>query len=483
MSLLTALALTLTLQGQAADLTKLPELVQSKHSIALHGSPLAYTATTGTLPIRDNDGNEEIRMFYAGYTKDGADPDTRPIVFAFNGGPGSATLWLHMGVLGPKRAKLNDDGSLPPAPYRLVENQETWLGAADVVCIDAPGAGFSRLSKPEAAKKYYSVRGDAQAFTEFIRMYLNRNKRWRSPIYLAGESYGGMRIGVLSKTLLDNGIALNGVVIISGTLNFGNLDNSKGNDQPAICFLPTFFCTAYYHKRLSARLQGDFKKGLAEVQAFAEGEYASALQKGDALTDAQKEHIAAKVAEYTGLSKTFVLRCHLRVSDGHFYKELLRDQGKTIGRLDGRLTGTDATEVGEYPETDPSSDAITPPIVSCLYDYYSRELGYLTDQKYHVYKPGGGWEFGEGVADTSEDFRACLSANPHMKVLICCGYTDMACTFSGIKYTMDHMDMPTASRKNIEYAYYMAGHMMYIDTPSRVKMGRDVESFIKRTGG
>jgi carboxypeptidase C (cathepsin A) len=479
MSLLAAVVVSLAFQ-QAPDLTKLPEFVQSKRSIDYHGSRLSYTATTGTLPIRDNDQNEEVRMFYAAYTKDGTDPTSRPIVFAFNGGPGSATLWLHMGSFGPRRAELNPDGSMPAAPFKLVDNQETWLNSADIVFIDAPGAGFSRLSKPDAAKKYYNVRGDAQAFTEFIRMYLNRNKRWQSPLFLAGESYGGMRIGVLSKTLLDNGIALNGVIIISGTLNFASLDAARGNDLPYITYLPTYFATAYYHKKLSPRLMGDFNKSLAEVEAFANGEYAAALHRGDALSQAEKENIAGKVAEYAGLSKEFVMNCHLRVSDGRFYKELLRKEGKTVGRLDGRLTGTDALEIGDSPETDPSSDAITPAIVSCLNDYYSRELGYVTDQKYFVYKPGGGWEFGGGIPDTSEDFRACLAQNPHMKVMICCGYTDMACTYSGIRYTMDHSDLPAAARNAIEWQYYMAGHMMYIDTPSRIKMAKDAESFIKR---
>jgi len=477
------LSLAFAQPGGQGDLKQLPELVQSKHSITLAGAPLAYTATTGTLPIRNREGEDEIKMFYAAYTKDGAETDTRPIVFAFNGGPGSASLWLHMGCLGPRRALLNPDGSLPPAPYRLVDNQETWLDNADVVMIDAPGTGFSRLTKPEYGKKYYSVRGDAQAFAEFVRMYLTRNKRWRSPLFIAGESYGGMRVGVLSKTLLDNGIGLNGVVVISGTMNFGNLDGARGNDLPYYTFLPTFCATAYYHKKLSARLMKDFAKTMAEVEDFDRGEYTLALAKGDALTAAEKDHIAARVAEYTGLSKTFVVRCHLRVNEGRFFKELLRDEGKTVGRLDGRITGTDANDAGEGPETDPSSDAITPPIVSCLYDYYSRELNYQTDQQYFTYKPDGDWDFGQGVPDTSEDFRACLAANPHMKVMVCCGYTDMACPYFGIHYTFDHMDMPAAARAGIEWQYYMAGHMMYIDTPSRVKMHRDVGAFIRRASG
>jgi len=481
MNLFAALTLPLLIAApqDKADLNKLPEYVQTKHSIQLGSGSLSYTATAGTLPIRNNQGEEEIRMFYAGYTKENAGAD-RPIIFAFNGGPGSASLWLHMGALGPKRAALNGDGSLPAAPYKLVDNKETWCEWADVVMVDAPGCGYSRLTKPEFGKKYYSVRGDAQAFSEFIRMYLTRNKRWSSPLFIAGESYGGMRVGILSKTLLDNGIGLAGAIIVSGTLNFGNLDAGRGNDLPYITYLPTYCATAYYHKKLSPRLMKDFKKSMAEAEAFASGEYAAALTKGDALTDVEKDKMAAKVAEYTGVSKTFVLRSHLRISDYRYYKELLRDEGKKIGRLDSRLTGTDANESGEGPETDPSSDAITPPIVSSLYNYLSTDLNYQTDVKYFPYKPDGGWEFGGGYADTSEDFRACLAANPHMKVMICCGYTDLACPYYAIQYTINHMDLPKAARSNIEWTYYMAGHMMYIDTASREKLHSDVGAFIKR---
>ncbi len=442
----------------------------------LHGKTFAYTAIANRAQIRNQDDVSEGEMFYVAYTKDGASPSTRPILFGFNGGPGSASLWLHLGTFGPRRVELTDKGELPKPPFKLVDNQETWIENADVVMVDAPGTGLSRVPEANAAK-FYGQQSDLRAFSEFIKGYLVRTNRMTSPVYVAGESYGGFRVAGLSSLLLNQGVALSGIISISGTMNFSTLDAGKGNDLPYITFLPTFAATAFYHHKLNARLSKSFEATIAEAEKFAMGEYATALLKGTSMSEDEEAKIARRYAELTGLSEKFVRQCRLRVSDGRFYKELLRDEGKTIGRLDGRLTGTDIDDAGSGPEDDPSGWN-GPAFNAMINEYLRNELKLQTDDKYRMWG-GGNFPFPEGqYADTSENLRQAMSQNPHLKVLFCCGYYDMACPYFGMQYNVNHMGLRREQLKNLQWTYYQAGHMMYIDKSCREKLKADVDAFI-----
>lgn len=485
--LLSSLALAAAAVAQTAPATppKTPDNqidpVVTQHTINFHGSPLAYTATAGTLPIRNDDGEVEGRIFFVAYTKETSDPSTRPVTFAYNGGPGSSSMWLHLGSLGPRRVVLEKDGSIPKPPFKLADNQETWLDKTDVVMVDAMGTGYSRVEKPEYGKKFYGMRGDIAAFGEFVRAYLAKYHRFSSPIFLAGESYGGIRTAGLSNYLLDKGIALNGAIIISGVTNYGTLDAGRGNDVPYIGNLPSMAATAWYHKKLGTKYP-NLENLLREVEAFADGEYAQALLDGSSLSPAKLKSVAGKLAGYTGLSERYVMNAHLRVGPWEFFKELLRDEGKTVGRLDSRFTGQDAREVGSGPEYDPADANITAPFTSMINDYLERELNLNREDRYRMNNYGGtgGWDYGrggEGYPDTSEDLRQALVQNPHMKLMFLCGYYDLACAYWGMHFTVNHMDLGPAQMSRISWNFYPAGHMMYIEQGSREKMKKDLDAF------
>ena len=455
--------------------------VATKHSIIIKGSKIDYTATAGYLPIKNEAGETEGRIFFVAYTKDGESAATRPVTFAYNGGPGSASLWLHLGTIGPRRVPMNDDGSLPKPPYQVVDNQESWLPATDIVMVDAMGTGYSRLAKPEYGKKFFGVRADIRGFGEFIRSYLSKNGRFKSPVFLAGESYGGIRTAGLSSYLLNNGIALNGAIIVSGTMNFQTLDGARGNDLPYLSFLPTFSAVAWYHKKLAPKyLNADVRTVTAEAEKFAEGDYAAALIKGSSLSPAEEAKFAKRMSELTGLKEAYIVGSHLRVPEFRFFKELLRDEGKTTGRYDGRLTGTDALPIGDNPEYDASSAATTPVFYACINDYLANELGYSTDLRYRIFNPDGPWDndVDEGYPDTSEDLRQAINQNPYMKVMFTCGWFDLACPYFGTHFTVNHMDLTAKQMANISWQFYPAGHMMYIERSSREKLAKDVTSFI-----
>jgi len=476
------LALCGTAFGQLPDLNE-PNTTQKKSSIKFQGGVLAYTATTGTLALKNDAGEAEGEMFYTAYTKDGADVSTRPVTFCYNGGPGSSSIWLHMGTIGPRRTDFKDDGTLPKPPFKIVDNQETWLDVTDVVIVDAPGAGFSRVPKPENNGKFYGVRQDLDAFVRFIRRYLAKYNRFSSPIYLAGESYGGVRTAGLLSQLLDSGIAVSGAIIISGAMDFATLDRStSGVDLPYIGFLPSLTATAWYHKKLSPRLQKSLPATLKEAEEFALGDFASALVKGTRLTPAEFDRIAKRYADLTGLSEKFVKQCNLRVNEFRFFKELLRDEDKIIGRLDGRITATDPLPIGDGPSDDPSSTAITAPIFSTWQEYFANELGYKTDQRYRIFNDtAGSWPSNQndGPIDTSGQLRDALLKNPHLKVLFTCGYFDLACPYFATQYTVNHLDLRKAQLDRISWTYYPAGHMMYIEKSSREKLAKDVRAFFK----
>ena len=460
--------------------------IVTKHSIKVGGKELRYTTTTGFMPIKNQQtGETEARMFFMAYTLDDVpDKTKRPLMISFNGGPGSASVWLHLGALGPRRIKMMDDGMMPPPPYQVTDNEHTWLDQTDLVFIDPVGTGYSRATKPELAAKFLSLNGDLDSVGEFIRMYLTRHERWASPLFLVGESYGTTRASGLSGLLVERGIAFNGVLLISTIMNFQTARFAPGNDLPLLLILPSYTSTAWYHKKLPADLQRQpLRKVLDEAESWTMNEYQIALGKGDRLTKQERQKVIEQMARYTGLSPVFIDNNDLRVDLSLFNKELLRDQRRTTGRLDSRFTGIDATAGGENPDFDPSMTAIRPPYTAAFNDYVRRELGFKTDATYYIL--GGGftapwnWNSDNTYANTSVALKSAFAKNPFMKLFIAYGYYDMATPYFAAEYTVAHMNLDPTLKPNIKTAYYEAGHMMYIDVKSLAKLKSDVATFIQ----
>lgn len=459
--------------------------IVTHHSIRVGTRTLNYTVTTGFLPLKNAvSGDTEARIFYIAYTLDGAGPG-RPLMFSFNGGPGSASVWLHLGALGPRRIKMMDDGMLPPPPYEMEDNQSTWLADTDLVFIDPVGTGYSRAAKPELAAKFFGLDGDIASVGEFIRLYLGRNERWMSPLFLVGESYGTTRASGLSNWLFDHGIALNGITLISTVMNFQTIRFADNNDLPLALILPSYAATAWYHKRLSPALEAKpIAQVVKEAEDFASNEYIPAMMRIDHLSAAERQGLLDKFSAFTGLSKDFIDRNNFRVDLGEFNKELLRDQRRTTGRLDSRFKGIDRDAASDNPDSDPSINAIRPPYTAAFNSYVRGELGYKTDTEYYIL--GGGvtspWNFGESnaYADTSIRMKDAMAKNPYMKIMIAQGYYDMATPFFAAEYTVSAMNLDPSLRKNINFEYYEAGHMMYIEKASLKKLHDDAAGFIQR---
>jgi carboxypeptidase C (cathepsin A) len=459
--------------------------VVTKHELRVNGRTLSYTATAGLMPIKNAQGQIEANLFYVAYTLDGvADVARRPLTFSFNGGPGSASVWLHMGCLGPKRVKLNDDGSLPAAPYQLVDNDQTWLGETDLVFIDPVGTGYSRAASTELQKRFNGLQGDIQSVGEFIRMYLARNSRWASPLFLAGESYGTTRAAGLAGHLMEQGIAFNGIALLSTVLNFQTIEFHHGNDLPYMLYLPSYAATAFYHKKLAPELQKSLEATLREAEKWAVGGYAEALAKGDQLTDAEYKATVAKLARYTGLDPKYADNSNLRVEIMHFIRELLRDRKVMAGRLDSRLTGPAPLNTAATAEFDPSLTDVRAPYTAMFNQYVRTELGYKTDATYYVLGDGIlPWDYGtqnqNRYVDVSESLRSAFVRNPHLKVFVGCGYFDLATPYFATEYTFSHLGLPPGIRKNVTMQYYNAGHMFYIDVASQKKLKSDITQFFK----
>ncbi|RPI25075.1 MAG: peptidase S10 [Acidobacteria bacterium] len=457
--------------------------IETKHEIQVNGRSLKLTATTGMMPLKNEKGETEGRVFFIAYVADtNQGLGRRPLTFSFNGGPGSSSVWLHLGALGPKRVKMLDDGGMPSPPYQLVDNEHTWLEVTDLVFIDPIGTGYSRAAKPELGRKFWGLRGDIESVGEFIRLYLTRYERWSSPLFLVGESYGTTRAAGLAGYLVErSGIAFNGIMLVSSILNFQTAEFDKGNDLPYVLFLPTYTATAWFHKRLPADLQADLKKTLAEVERFAGSEYTLALAKGDALSASERTAVVRQLARFTGLSESYIAATNLRITQPGFCKELLRDQRRTVGRLDSRFKGIDEKATGERPEFDPSMAAIRPPYTAMFNDYVRRTLGYKTDLNYYILGGGitGPWEFPQGqFADTSESLRSAFSKNPSMKLFVASGYYDLATPYFATRYTLAHMGLDRSQLSHVSTSDYQAGHMMYIDIGELARLKKDVAAFI-----
>jgi carboxypeptidase C (cathepsin A) len=490
--LLLAFASVLPAQEEPETKEKAAPAVEEKppvvtdHQIRLNGSVLQYQVTTGRMPIRKDTGDVEGEIFYMAYTLKGdAGGADRPLTFSFNGGPGSASVWLHLGMLGPKRVPMLADGGMPAPPYRLVDNEYSWLDLTDIVFIDPVGTGFSRPASPDKGKEFWGLEQDIRSVAEFIRLYLTRHQRWSSPLYLIGESYGTTRAAGLSGYLVDrSGVAFNGVILVSSVLNFQTIRFAEGNDLPYLTYLPTYTATAWYHKKLEPELQADLQKTLDEVKAWAIQRYWVALAKGASLTAAERSETVAALSRYTGLSKEFIDRADLRVEAGRFRKELLRDQKQTVGRLDSRFVGMDRDAAGEEYEFDPSMAAIRPPYTAAFNDYVREELNYESDLHYWILGGGiGRWDFGDQgrFPDTSRALRDAMLRNTYMKVFVASGYYDMATPFFGTEYTLSHLGVPESLRDNLRVEEYEAGHMMYIHEGSLAKMKSDIASFYQET--
>jgi carboxypeptidase C (cathepsin A) len=457
--------------------------VVTRHRISIGGKPLSYTATAGTLPITSATEDPEAHIFFIAYTADTpGKASRRPIIFAFNGGPGSSSVWLHLGTMGPKRVQLPDDGSMPVPPFRLSDNAETWLEEADLVFIDPVGTGYSRAVKPDQAQKFFSLKGDIESVGEFIRLYLTRYGRWSSPLFLAGESYGTTRAAGLANHLVDRGIALNGIILVSTVLDFSTISFAPGNDLPYALFLPAYTATAGVHHRLPDDLSRDLPKALGEVERWAMTDYLQALAKGDRLVPAERREMIKRLARYTGIGEEYIDNSNLRIDPQRFAMELLRKEKKTLGRFDSRLTGSDLDAVAETPDYDPSLAAVRPSFTATFNDYVSGELRYKTDREYYILGGGiGHWDWGanNSFVETKEALRKAFSKNPHMKMFVASGLFDLATPYLSTLYTLDHLELGETLRRNVTHARYGAGHMLYTDARSRIELKRDVAAFIR----
>ncbi len=479
--------------AQAKNHFQLPPRGQvvTQHSIRINGTVLNYTATAGTIPLHDTFGKLQARVFYVAYTLPHEKASSRPLTFCFNGGPGSSTVWLHLGGIGPERVVLQPNGLLPHPPFSIAPNPDTILPFTDLVFIDAIGTGYSRSVDRSIGQKFWGLQGDLQAFGEFIRLYLNQNGRWTSPLFLLGESYGTTRAAGLSDYLERQGIALNGISLLSTVLDFRTLSFAHNNALPDVLYLPSYADTAWYHHQLSPDLEKlPVSKVSAEAKAFAQNVYAPALMAGSSLPRAQLQSVAHQLARFSGLSYNYVMGSDLRIPNANFDRQLLRRRNLIVGRLDSRFTAWAYSRVGEYPHYDPSDAAITPPFNSMLYNYLRRDLNYKTDLYYYILGGGiGPWNFSNGprgyggwggYPNVSGSLRRAFEKNPYLKVFIAMGYYDLATPYMAVQYTLNQMHLAPAARANISTAFYHTGHMIYVDKTALAKLHNDLFAFYRK---
>ncbi len=478
------------------------DLVTTSHTLRTPGGELAYTATAGRVVLRHEkhtdgtfDGHEpHAEMFVVAYTADGAvgseggpridtDPATRPVTFAFNGGPGSSSVWLHMGLLGPRRVEMGDAGALTGPPWGVVDNRESLLAHSDLVFVDPVSTGYSRAVAGGKPADFHGYGPDVESVGELIRLWITRHGRWGSPKYLAGESYGTLRAAALAEHLQDRyGLYLNGLMLISSVLDMGTIRFTEGNDRPYALFVPSYAAIAHHHGRHGDRPLAEV---LAEAEEFATGDYPWALARGNRLSVADRDRVAATLARLTGLSESYVRRARLRIEHVRFFRELLRDSGRTVGRIDGRFTGWEPDDAGEGIGYDPSSAAVTGPYTAAVNAYVRGELDYSSDLPYEGLSdrvhPWSYKDFEGRAVSVVGRLSAAMRTNPHLRVHVASGYHDGATPYLATEHTLATLPIPDELRHNIAVRYYEAGHMMYVHTPSRLAQSADLAAFVTPT--
>ncbi|HEY1588493.1 MAG TPA: peptidase S10 [Rhodanobacter sp.] len=459
--------------------------VRTQHSVSIGGHTIKYTATAGTLIIRDDKNEPQASVFYVAYTVDSGKPGKRPVTFLYNGGPGSSSVWLHMGSFAPVRIETASPEATAPPPYHLVPNSDSLLDKTDLVFIDAVGAGYSRPLGKATGKDFWGVDQDISAFARAIQRYVNLNQRWNSPKFLYGESYGTTRSAALVDALQEKGMAFNGVILMSSILNYGI--RIPGYDEIYIGYLPSYAAAAWYHDKIPNK-PADLKSFLDQVRAWAQGPYAAALAQGQNLPPAEVDAIATQMSAYTGLSVQYIKEANLRVDLGRFRKELLRDQRLTLGRYDSRFTGTDPDAAGETPDYDASDTGISGAFVSAFHDYLDQQLHYHSDLDY---RPTYGeiiksWDWKHKAAGVNRplplayvagDLAHAMRTNPNLKVLSVNGYYDFATPFFITEYDLAHMNLDPSLRGNLQFLYYPSGHMIYLNTDALKQLKADLTPF------
>ena len=455
----------------------------SSHTTRIGGQEIKYTATAGTMVLKKEDGTATASMFYIAYMREGvSDLARRPITYCFNGGPGSSSVWLHLGTLGPKRVLMDPSGYAPPPPYKLIDNEFSILDVTDLVFIDPVTTGYSRPAPGQDARQFHGVEGDVSSVAEFIRLYTSRHGRWTSPKFLAGESYGTTRAANLSGHLQGLGMNLNGIMLLSSVLNFATISFDPGNDLPYVLFLPTYTATAWFHKKLPKELMGDLKEAINESKNFASGEYNAALLKGDTLPPQTRKQIAQKLARYTGIPAAVIERNNLRLSATRFRKELLRDQNRIIGRYDTRIAGIDEDAGSSSPDYDPSYSVVQGAFTATWNQYVRSELKFESDLPYEILtskvRPWSYDQFQNRYVNVAETLKDAMTQNKDLKVFVANGYFDLATPFFATEYTFSHMGLDPDLRSHVSMDFFDAGHMMYIHRPSLEKVRTDLAKFI-----
>lgn len=463
-----------------------PAPIETKGQVTIGGQTINYTTKTGYMTLKDESGKAKANIFFIYYTKDGVtDLSKRAITYTFNGGPGSASVWLHMGMIGPKRIPMTDKGEALKPPYSYINNEYSWLDKTDLCFIDPVNTGYSRAVNGESERQFLGYVEDIESVGEFIRLHATKYARWSSPKFLAGESYGTTRAAGLAGHLQDKyNMYINGVALISSILNFQTARFQKGNDLPYPLFLPTYTAMAWYHKKIAPEYQSDFNKTMQEVRNFALNEYSTYLMKGDLATEAEENAVVTKLSKFTGLSEKYIRQTDMRIEISRFVKELMREEGKTVGRLDGRFTGIDYDDAGEKYEFDPSLDAtISGPYSGTINNYLRQDLKYENDLPYLILtgrvQPWNYNNVQNQFLNVAETLRGAMAENPHLKVWVCAGYYDLATPFFAAEYTFNHMNLRPEQKKNVNFTYYEAGHMMYIHKESLIKIKKDADKYFE----